>query len=122
MELLGWLGLLLFTGTLIPLFNRCWRFSRSAATIFTRYHHALALSSLVVLTIHGALALTGKYGWQWTRLLHLRGDAFTGAVSWLALLAVVLTAVLVDRRKLLFARNHCWLVVILVVAVLLHIS
>lgn len=73
-EFLGWLGFLLFASTLIPFVMSRLRLWDLGAKIFTRYHHSLALASLVVLTLHGISALIGKRGWQWSKLLHLNGN------------------------------------------------
>jgi len=70
--------------------------------------------------MHGLLALTGKRGWQWGNLSHLKGDMLTGIISWLGLLAVVVLATFAVRQKP-FSRIHCWFAGLLVVAVLFHI-
>jgi hypothetical protein len=117
-KLLGWIGFLLLVGTLLPFVLR--RLHLPGVKFFARCHHALALASLSVLTLHGFFALTGKRGWQWGKLAHLKGDMLTGMISWLVLLAVVVLALLAARKKP-FTRNHCWLVGLLVVLVLFHV-
>ncbi len=119
-ELLGWLGLLLFASTLLPFVIRRFKPRQPLATIFTRSHKSLALTSLVVLTLHGILALIGKHGWQWSNLLYLKGAMLTGLISWLGLLAVVLLALFAIRKKP-FPRTHCWFAILPVVATLSHV-
>ncbi|MFZ5646036.1 MAG: hypothetical protein ACOY30_00250 [Bacillota bacterium] len=117
-KLLGWIGFLLLAGLLLPFVLS--RLRLPGFKFFARCHHALALASLAVLTLHGFLALTGKRGWQWGKLAHLKGDMLTGVISWLVLLAVVALALLAARKKP-FSRTHCWLVGVLVVLVLYHV-
>jgi len=97
------------------------RISQPVTAIFARYHHSLAFASFVVLTFHGILALLGKHGWQWGKLLSFRGDIATGVISWLELLAVVVLAMFAVKQKP-FSRTHCWLVVLPIIAILFHIS
>lgn len=119
-KLLGWIGFFLLAGLLLPFVLRRLRLWELGWKFFTRCHHVLALASLPVLTLHGFLALTGKRGWQWGKLAHLKGDMLTGVISWLVLLAVVALALLAARKKQ-FSRTHCWLVGVLVVLVLYHV-
>jgi len=118
-ELFGWVGFLLFASTLVPYFVRRLKRSSSVAIYFARYHHSLAITSLVVLTTHGILALIGRGSWHWGKFLRI--DMLTGVISWLGLLVVVILATFAIRQKP-FSRSHCWLALLLVVAVLFHIS
>jgi len=120
-KFLGWIGFILFVSTLFPYFVRRLHLWQPGVKFFTRYHHSLALASLVVLTLHGIFVLTGKRGWQWGKLAHLKGDMLTGVISWSVLLAVVVLALFAVRQQP-FPRTHCWLVGLLVVLVLYHVS
>lgn len=117
-ESLGWLGFIIFAGTLIPLFLRRFAPRKAVTTIFTRLHQKLALICLVVLALHGILALIGRHGhgWHWGRGVM----TMTGIISWLGLLAVVLLALVASRKKP-FPRIHCWVVIVPVVAILSHV-
>ncbi|MCL6611696.1 MAG: hypothetical protein K6T66_09185 [Peptococcaceae bacterium] len=117
-KLLGWAGFLLLAGTLLPFVLR--RLRLPGVKFFARCHHKLAIASLAALTLHGFLALSGKRGWQWGKLAHLKGDILTGVISWSVMLAVVALALLATRKKP-FSRTHCWLVGVLVVLVLFHV-
>lgn len=117
-KLFGWTGFLLLAGVMLPFALR--RLRLPGLKFFARCHHALALASLAVLTLHGFLVLIGKRGWQWGKLAHLKGDMLIGMISWSVLLAVVALAFLAIRKKP-FPRTHCWLVGVLVVLVLFHV-
>jgi hypothetical protein len=119
-ELLGWLGFLLFASTLIPFVMRRLKPRQPVTTIFTRLHQSLALTSLFVLTFHGLFALMGRHGWRWGNLFYLKGEMVTGVIGWLGLLAVVLLALLASRKKT-FHHTHCWFVILPVVATLAHV-
>jgi len=119
-EFLGSIGLLLFIGTLVPFFLRRIRLGRAAALSFSRYHHSIALASLVVLTLHGFLALTIRRHWGWGALTHLKSTILSGFFAWAALVAVVVIAMITSRRKP-FVRTHCWVVVLLILLTLSHI-
>lgn len=120
-EFLGWIGFFLFISTLIPFVMYRLRLGLSGGNFFIRYHHSLALASLVVVILHGILALTGKRGWQWGKLAQLNGDILTGITSWSVMLVIVVLAVFAIRKKL-FTRSHCWLVGLLVALVLYHVT
>lgn len=118
-KLLGWAGFLLLVGTLLPFALH--RLRLPVVKFFSRHHHKLAITSLAALTLHGFFALSGKRGWQWGKLAHLKGDILTGVFSWSVLLTVVVLALLASRKKP-FRRTHCWLVVVLAVLVVYHVS
>lgn len=118
-ELLGWLGFLLFIGALVPFFARRIRLE-GAALSFSRYHQSIALGSLVVLTLHGFLALASRRNWGWGAWAHLNSTILSGALAWAALAAVVAIALLVSRKKP-FVRTHCWVVVLLVLLTISHV-
>ena len=119
-DFFGWIGFLLFIGTLVPFFSRRMRLNRAAAVSFSRYHHSIALASLVVLTLHGLLALTSRRHWGWGAQAHLNSTILSGALAWATLAVVVAIALLVSRKKPLF-RTHCWVVVLLVLLIISHI-
>ncbi len=119
-EFLGWIGFLLFISTLVPFFSRRMRLSGAAAVSFSRYHHSIALASLVVLTLHGFFALASRRNWGWGAQAHLNGAILSGAVAWAMLAAVVVIALLVSRKEPLF-RTHCWAVVLLVLLIISHV-
>lgn len=119
-EFLGWLGFLLFIGTLVPFFLRRMRLRGAAALSFSRYHHSIALASLVVLTLHGFLALTSRRNWGWGAGAHLKCTMLSGVLAWAALAAVVAIALLVSRKKP-YAKAHCWVVVLLVLLTISHV-
>ena len=117
-EFLGWIGFLLFIGTLVPFFSRRMRLSGAAALSFSRYHHSIALASLVVLTLHGFLAVTSRRGWgAWA---HLNSTILSGTLAWAALAAVVAIALLMSRKKP-FVKTHCWVVILLVLLIISHV-
>jgi len=115
-EHLGWIGFLLFAGTLLPFVTRRLRPGPNRTTFFSRQHRFLAVGSLGVLTLHGLLALLARGG----RGGGFREDVLTGVLAWLLLLAVVLLAFRAFQQSP-FRKTHCWLTAVLVLAVLGHI-
>lgn len=123
--LLGWIGIFLLTGTVLPFILRRLPLRGAEAAFFSLCHHWLALSGLSVLTLHGLIALAGRrhrgrYGHpdHWDSVLG--GDILTGVLSWLVLLAVVILAAQAVRKKP-FPRTHCWLVGLLAVMIAIHV-
>ncbi|SHI70326.1 hypothetical protein SAMN02745219_00885 [Desulfofundulus thermosubterraneus DSM 16057] len=117
-EFLGWLGLLLLIGTLMPFFLRRLHLWQREVTFLARIHHYLALTCLVVLTLHGLWALNGRRGWgAW---IHVKAEMISGVLTWSILLAVCMLA-LTSLRQKRFSRTHCWLVGLLVLLVFYHI-
>ena len=117
LELLGWLGFLLLLVSLAPFLLRRLGFWPGDKA-WTQNHHRLALACLGVLTLHGALAL---------RLLHGRGarahaltQITSGTITWLILLAISLLAISAYKKKA-YSRNHCWLVALLLLGLVLHL-
>lgn len=119
-ELLGWTGFLLLICTLAPFVLRRLRIWRSAAVMFTRYHHSLALAGAAALTLHGFLALTARHGWGWRALSRSQNMIFTGIMSWLVLLAVIILALIAARQKPI-DKTHCRVVILLVLLVTVHV-
>lgn len=121
-EFLGWLGLLLFICTLIPFISRRLGIQNSAYNFFARHHRTLAFASLAALFLHGVAALShaGGRGWQWGKPAHFQGDVITGALGWSLMLAVVILAARATRKKP-FAKTHCWLAVLLVISIFVHV-
>jgi len=124
-ELLGWIGLLLMIGALLPFILRRLKLWEKGASFFARCHQWLAISAVLTLTLHGLLALTGRghrrgYGasGQWDFLL--RGDTLTGIISWLVLLAIVILALRAVKKRP-FPRTHCWLAGLLAVMLIFHL-
>ncbi|OPX86510.1 MAG: hypothetical protein A4E53_02943 [Pelotomaculum sp. PtaB.Bin104] len=120
-ELLGWLGILLFIATLARFVLRCLRWSNAARATIRRYHHILAVASFVILTVHGIFALFEETIWQWGKAMRHQGELLTGLISWLVLLALVSLSTTAAKKGLL-SRKHGWLVGLLVVAVFIHIT
>lgn len=120
LEFTGWLGFWLLIGTMLPFILRRVNLRRVEAMFFSRNHHDFALFTLLVLTIHGLLALTVKRGWGRGAFLLLKGDALSGLFAWSVLAAVVLLAVVLTTRKSSL-RAHCWLAGLLVLLVLNHV-
>jgi len=119
-EIIGWVGFWLLLGTTVPLILRRKNFNQAKTENLIQYHHNFALASLVVLTFHGLLALTGGRGWRhgfW--LNHIDGIVY-GIITWSLLLAICLIA-LTATWKRISSRRHCWLVGLLVLFVLLHV-
>lgn len=104
-EFWGWTGFLLLACTMAPYVLRRLRIGRAAAKTFTRYHHALALTSAAALTLHGFLALTARHGWGWGAS-RLHNIIFTGIITWLVLMAVIILAMTASRQKP-SAKTHC---------------
>lgn len=119
-ELTGWLGFLLLAGVLVPFIGRRLKIWRVEGFFFSCHHHGLALVTLLILTVHGLLALTGRRGWGWGALANLKGHALSGIYAWSVLTAVVLLALFLTSRRSRF-RAHCWLAGLLVLLVLNHV-
>ncbi|MFZ5649449.1 MAG: hypothetical protein ACOY4I_01160 [Bacillota bacterium] len=115
-KLLGWLGFLSFSSTMIPFVLRRAGIYGPAARFFSRQHHFLAFVSFAVLTLHGLWALFGRKGWGWGA----RENIFSGVTAWLLLLVVMLLAVRFAGKKPLH-RFHCGLVVLLAALVFFHL-
>ncbi|MDD4334727.1 MAG: hypothetical protein PHY77_03875, partial [Desulfotomaculaceae bacterium] len=96
------------------------RIWRTAAVMFTRYHHALALAGVAVLTLHGFLALTARHGWGWRALSKSQNMIFTGIITWLVLMAVIILAMTASRQKP-SVKTHCRVVILLVLLVTVHV-
>lgn len=118
--ILGWVGLLLLISTLMPFIIKRFGLWRNGLSIFSLYHHALALFCFMALTLHGLWALTGKRGWGWGAQLHFKGVMLSGIFTWLALLTVVVLATAFSRQKPA-PRTHCLVVILLVLLVLIHV-
>lgn len=119
-EILGWTGFLLLICTLLPFVLRHLRVWRSGALLFSRYHHSLALAGAAILTLHGFLALTGRHGWGWGALSRSQNMIFTGAITWVVLLAVIILALIAARQKP-FTKTHCTVVILLALLVIVHV-
>ncbi|MDA8227084.1 MAG: hypothetical protein M0T74_05165 [Desulfitobacterium hafniense] len=117
-ELLGWIGLFLFAGTLFPFITRRVGLRHLGIRFYTKYHCLLALTSLAVFILHGLTALIEGQGLQWERLLHT--DILTGFISLLLMLIIVILA-MASVRRMPFRRTHCKLAILLVVFFFLHI-
>lgn len=115
-EPLGWLGLGLFICTLMPVVLRRVQLWREGLFFFSRHHHSLALACFTVLTLHGLWAVFGRRGWGRGALAHV----FSGSVTWLVLLAVIILAIAVASQRP-FRKTHCWVVALLALLVLIHI-
>lgn len=119
-ELLGWTGFLLLTLTMAPFVLRRLHIWRTASKMFTRYHHSLALSGAAALTLHGFFALTARHGWGWRALSRSQNMIFTGVITWLVLMAVIILALTASRQKP-SVKTHCWVVILLVLMVAVHV-
>lgn len=116
----GWLGFWLLVGTLLPFILRRINVRRVEALFFSRNHHYLALVTLLALTVHGLLALTGKRGWGWGARVYLQNQIFSGVSAWFALAAVVLLAWVTAPRSP-GLKFHCWVAALLVLLVFIHV-
>lgn len=119
-EFWGWTGFLLLICTMAPFVLRRLRICRTAAVMLTRYHHSLALAGAAVLTLHVFLALTARHGWGWGALSKSQNMIFTGILTWLALMAVIILALTASRQKS-SVKTHCRVVVLLVLLVTVHV-
>ncbi len=119
-EFWGWTGFLLLICTMAPFALRRLRVWRPGAIMFTRYHHTLALAGAAVLTLHGFFALTARHGWGWRALSKSQNMIFTGIATWLVLMAVIILAQTASRQKP-SVKTHCWVVVLLVLLVTVHV-
>lgn len=119
-QLLGWLGFLLYISTLAPFVLRRLRLWPSGASFFSLRHHGLALASLAVLTLHGFLALTGRQGWGWGIRAKHYSIILSGTFAWIALIAVAVLAMAVARQKP-FPRTHCLIAALLLLLALIHV-
>lgn len=119
-EFWGWTGFLLFICAMAPFVLRRLRICRTAAVMFSRYHHSLALAGAAVLTLHGFLALTARHGRGWGALSNSQNMIFTGVITWLALMAVIILAMTASRHKP-SVKTHCRIVILLALLVTVHI-
>lgn len=119
-ELWGWTGFLLLICTMAPFVLRRLRLWRTAAVMLSRYHHTLALAGAAVLTLHGFFALTARHGRGWGALSNSQSMIFTGIITWLVLMAVTILALTATRQKP-SVKTHCWVVVLLVLMVTVHV-
>ncbi len=119
-ELTGWLGFLLIAGALIPFIQRRFSSRKARSMLFSNNHHYFALASLLVFTLHGLLALTGRRGWGWGAQVLFKGHMLSGVLTWSVLAAVVALAVLFANRKS-GLRIHCWLAGLLVLLMINHV-
>lgn len=119
-KFLGWTGFLLLICTMAPFVLRRLRIWRTAAVMFTRYHHSLALSGATALTLHGFLALTARHGWGWRALSKSQNMIFTGIITWLVFMAVIILALTAARQKP-SVKTHCRVVILLVLLVTVHV-
>ena len=119
-ELTGWLGFILVAGALLPYILRRFNLRKAGLLLYSANHHNLALASILVLTVHGLLFLTGRRGWGWGAQVLFKGHLLSGLLTWCVLAAVVLLAMLTARRKSRL-RIHCWLALPLVLLMLNHV-
>ena len=98
-ELTGWLGFILVAGALLPYILRRFNLRKAGLLLYSANHHNLALASILVLTVHGLLVLTGRRGWGWGAQVLFKGHLLSGLLTWCVLAAVVLLAMLTARRK-----------------------
>jgi hypothetical protein len=119
-EFWGCTGFLLLICTMAPFVLRRLRIWRAAAIMLTRYHHSLALTGAAALTLHGFLALTARHGWGRGALLRSQNMIFTGIITWLVLMAVIILAMTASRQKPSI-KTHCWVVVLLILLATVHV-
>ncbi|TEB11260.1 hypothetical protein Pmgp_01795 [Pelotomaculum propionicicum] len=119
-EFLGWIGFLLFLGTLVPFFTRRIRLNGASIKLLSQNHHAIALASLAALTLHGFFALSSGRHWGRGAGVHVNGNILSGVLAWTALAAVVAIALKASRHKP-FVRTHCLVVILLALLVTVHV-